>query len=98
MLLIADSGSTKTDWRLVNEEGKTVTSVKTEGLNPYFLTKEKIASVVREKVVPFVDDVQKIFFYGAGCGVPAKANQVKEALESAVPAKSTPEVSGDILG
>jgi N-acetylglucosamine kinase-like BadF-type ATPase len=98
MLLIADSGSTKTDWRLVNDEGKTVTSAKTEGLNPYFLTREKITSIVREKVVPFVDDVQKVFFYGAGCGVAAKANQVKEALESAVPARSVPEVSGDILG
>jgi glucosamine kinase len=99
MLLIADSGSTKTDWRLVNEDGKAVTSTKTEGLNPYFLSREKITAIVKEKVVPHImTEVQKVFFYGAGCGVPVKANQVKEALEAAVPARHAPEVSGDILG
>jgi glucosamine kinase len=98
MLLIADSGSTKTDWRLVNEEGKTVSTTITEGLNPYFLSTEKIASIIAEKVLPIIQDVEKVFFYGAGCGLPAKADQVKTAIEVTIPGRSLPEVSGDILG
>lgn len=98
MLLIADSGSTKTEWRLVREDGIQVSSVITEGLNPYFLSKEEIAFTVREKVFPKTYDVEKIFFYGAGCGMAVKADLVKEALESVFPVRFSTEVSGDILG
>jgi glucosamine kinase len=97
MLLIADSGSTKTHWRLVDEDGTTITKVKTEGLNPYFLTTKEIANIVEVKVLPSVRDVDKVFFYGAGCGSAAKADQVKEAL-AVIPAKLEPEVAGDMLG
>lgn len=97
MLLIADSGSTKTDWRLVDEEGKPVAKTKTEGLNPFFLSTPKIESIIAERVLPLVKDVEKVFFYGAGCGLPAKANQIREALEI-IPSKHAPEVASDILG
>ena len=97
MLLIADSGSTKTDWRLVDEDGKTVAKTKTEGLNPFFVSGPRIISTIKDRVLPVISDVEKVFFYGAGCGLPAKADQVKEAL-SVIPAKAAPEVSGDILG
>ncbi len=98
MLLIADSGSTKTEWRLVNEEGNQITSVITEGLNPYFLSKEKITLTIEEKILPVVREVEKVFFYGAGCGLPVKANLVKEALDNTVSARFPSEVSGDIIG
>jgi glucosamine kinase len=99
MLLIADSGSTKTDWRLVDEVGKTVIKTKTEGLNPYFLSGQKIVSVIKERVLPVIHphDIEKVFFYGAGCGLPVKANQVKDAL-TIIPSRFGPEVAGDILG
>jgi glucosamine kinase len=98
MLLLADSGSTKTDWRLVDEDGNQITSVVTEGLNPYFLSKENIALIIQEKVLPMVEEVEKVFFYGAGCGLSVKANLVKDALSAAIPARYAAEVSGDILG
>lgn len=98
MLLIADSGSTKTDWRGVDEDGNQIISVITEGLNPYFSSKEKIVSTIREKIVPMVEDVEKVFFYGAGCGLAVKANLVKEALDTTVASRIRSEVSGDILG
>lgn len=98
MLLIADSGSTKTDWRVVDEDGNQITSVVTEGLNPYFVSPEKITSTIRERILPIVHDVEKVFFYGAGCGLPVKANVVKEALDATIPARVPAEVSGDILG
>ena len=98
MLLIADSGSTKTEWRVVDEDGNQVTSVITEGLNPYFLSKEKIASTIAEEVAPVAGEVEKVFFYGAGCGLPIKGNVVREALDTTIASRFRAEVSGDILG
>jgi glucosamine kinase len=98
MLLIADSGSTKTDWRLVDDDGNKVVSVVTQGLNPYFLSKEKIASTIREKILPLVADVEKVFFYGAGCGTSVKANILKEILDTTIVSRVPSEVTGDILG
>jgi N-acetylglucosamine kinase-like BadF-type ATPase len=98
MLLIADSGSTKTEWRLVDDAGKTMNSVITEGLNPYFITQQQIASTVEEKVLPIAINVEKVFFYGAGCGLQLKAKQVSEALDAAIQVGHPAEVAGDILG
>jgi glucosamine kinase len=98
MILIADSGSSKTEWRAVDEDGNTIVSLITEGLNPYFLSKEKIATTIREKVLPMVRNVEKVFFYGAGCGLPIKANIVKDVIEKTIPSRMAPDVVGDILG
>jgi N-acetylglucosamine kinase-like BadF-type ATPase len=98
MILIADSGSTKTDWRLVDEGGNRLSSVVTEGLNPYFLSEEEIAAIIQQKVLPSLDNVEKIFFYGAGCGAPVKAHLVSHALLSVINTRPRVEVSGDILG
>lgn len=97
MLLIVDSGSTKTDWRLVDEEAKTVVKIKTDGLNPYFLSVAEISRIISEHVLPLVPYVDKIFFYGAGCGSAPKAEQVRQAL-SVIPSRRSPEVAGDMLG
>src|SRR5690606_9494797 len=98
MLLIADSGSTKTDWRLVNEEGKTVRTIHSKGLNPYFLTEQEIASTIQEEVLPQISQVDKVWFYGAGCGLPAKVQQVQSAIASVIPCPQPVEVNGDMLG
>ncbi|MBD8487919.1 N-acetylglucosamine kinase [Echinicola sp. CAU 1574] len=98
MLLIADSGSTKTDWRLVDEEGKTINSVQCKGLNPYFLTEAEIAKIIKNEVTPIASEVDKVIFYGAGCGLPVKVEQVKSAIESVISVKYPTEVYGDILG
>ncbi|QDH79285.1 N-acetylglucosamine kinase [Echinicola soli] len=98
MLLIADSGSTKTDWRLVDEEGNTIDSVQCKGLNPYFLTEREIAGVIEKEVLPVARQAEKVIFYGAGCGLAAKVAQVKSAIESVLPVKYPTEVYGDILG
>jgi glucosamine kinase len=82
----------------VDEDGNKVAAVITEGLNPYFLSKEKIASTISEKVLPAVKNVEKVFFYGAGCGSLIKANQVREALEMAFNSRIPADVAGDILG
>lgn len=68
MLLIADSGSTKCDWRLVAED-KTYTDFETIGINPYFHSENLIEAELNknEALVAFADKVKAVFFYGAGC-------------------------------
>lgn len=68
MLLIADSGSTKCDWRLVDED-KSYRDFKSIGINPYFHDEEVIEAELK-KVEPLIENADKItavFFYGAGC-------------------------------
>lgn len=50
MKLIADSGSTKTDWSLVDESGKVVDTCKSQGLNPYHLSEDEMLRVLQEEV------------------------------------------------
>lgn len=68
MIIIAESGATKTDWRSVTDDG-TVTSVQTEGLNPMMMSHEQMSRVIG-KAVPDVNPsgrpVSHVFFYGAG--------------------------------
>ena len=70
--LIADGGSTKTVWCLM-EDGKEMARVKTQGLNPYFQTEEKIKQIIKMELLYQLrtqgynpDDVKKIEYYGAG--------------------------------
>lgn len=67
MILVADSGSTKTDWRLINDKTE-VLACSTMGFNPYFVDvavvlKELSASILEGKK----EEVEQVFFYGAGC-------------------------------
>ena len=97
MLLLADSGSTKTEWRLVDHRGQVAASLISEGLNPYFLTEQEIARVIETKVLPRVASVTQVFFYGAGCGLAPKAEQVKRAIDRVIPTPHGAGVAGDIL-
>ena len=66
MQLIADSGSTKVDWRAIKEDGSVV-EISTEGINPVFQTREQILDIFNTKLVPVLGNgVKQIFFYGAG--------------------------------
>ncbi|MEK6481606.1 BadF/BadG/BcrA/BcrD ATPase family protein [Catalinimonas sp. 4WD22] len=80
MILIADSGSTKTDWRVIDEAGK-VSQAKTVGLNPYLETQDKMIAVLREELYPQLRaTIREIHFYGAGCATNSACNKVKNAL------------------
>lgn len=79
MILIADSGSTKTDWAVLDTLTSTPVRVGTQGINPILFTDEQIDSVLQEELLPKLleagisgEMVQQVFFYGAGCtGTPA---------------------------
>lgn len=70
MTLTADSGSTKCDWILSNEETGIVFKTRTKGLNPKLLNKNQILEIIRESPELFnsKETITKVNFYGAGCG------------------------------
>jgi glucosamine kinase len=80
MILIADSGSTKTDWVLMNS--KEHARYKTIGYNPYFINSESIYHSITESLLPQFDPqlVESIYFYGAGCSTPENVEIVHKAL------------------
>ena len=101
MILIADSGSTKTDWRLI-DENKQIHQFATQGINPYFKTTEEVSLILRSELVPQITSnilhlISQIYFYGAGCRVEDKKNIVEKALSEVFP-KSKIEIYSDLLG
>ena len=86
MILIAESGGTKTNWCAVSGSEETGI-VPTIGLNPNFVSKETIREVVSLEVLPAMNnpDVDEVWFYGAGCAGEAMLRKVAEAINSALP-------------
>lgn len=68
MILIADSGSTKTDWCLV-EGMEVVKSVATQGITPIHQSPDEIENILKSELLPNVSDynIDQLFFYGSGC-------------------------------
>jgi N-acetylglucosamine kinase-like BadF-type ATPase len=81
MVLIADSGSTKTTWALI-DKGELKTTIQTPGLNPYFHTSETIEATLRADLAPNLscDFIKEIHFYGAGCSTENNNNMLKESM------------------
>lgn len=83
MILIADSGSTKADWRYITRDGRTITEFSTMGFNPYFHTAELVRMKLAESepVVKIKNEVEYVFFYGAGCSSEPLNAIIKEGLQ-----------------
>ena len=70
MILIADSGSTKSDWIALDNKGVQLFKTRTRGMNPAILSSDQLLErlVESEELVAHKDQVNQVFFYGAGCG------------------------------
>lgn len=81
MILIADSGSTKTDWILTDGKSS-VTRYSTIGFNPYFTGSETIYESLAARLSSQFDAalVTKVYFYGAGCSNDENVGIANEAL------------------
>ncbi len=68
MWLIAESGSTSTDWLLMGENDEVIGEFYSPGINPTFLSEERIADIVQEALGGKLDlhRIQQVFFFGAG--------------------------------
>ena len=98
MKLIADSGSTKTEW-ILTDKGNAVRCALTKGYNPYYYDKQVLHDAIASELLPVIGqaEVTEIYFYGAGCSTPANNNIVKGILYSFFPF-ATIEVEHDLLG
>lgn len=97
MKLIADCGSTKIDWCVLDEK-KLVKQVFTPGMNAIMLTEEEMAARIAAELVPEVKDLEinEIYFYGAGCIADDVCGNVRNALFSNFKAEVI-EVNTDLL-
>ena len=98
MILIADCGSTKIDWCLV-EKGEIVKRLFTPGINAVLLTEEEIRQRIAEEVAPELQgyDIREIYFYGAGCISDEVCGNVSRAIFASIAAPVI-EVYTDMLG
>lgn len=96
-LLIADSGSTKTDWRII-QDGKETRAIATKGMNPFFQTPSEMETELRSSLLPHlpVPLFDAIYFYGAGC-TPEKSQVVAQTLQQCIKVKDCIEVHSDLL-
>jgi len=83
MILVVDSGSTKTDWIAVDAKGKILFSTQTLGLNPQVLS----SAILKERIINNFDlyqnreQVTHLYFYGAGCGVESPQLRINKVFD-----------------
>lgn len=103
MILIADSGSTKTEWCLLDKASGSTKTIYTQGINPFQMTEDIIVSILTSELLPSIgaSSITAIHFYGAGC-TPEKsaivANAIRKALNLNHPNGGLLSVHSDMLG
>lgn len=101
MILIVDSGSTKTDWTFLNGQ-EVLHSVKTQGINPFHLQKRDIDRILQSELLPETESidnssVSELYYYGAGCATNQVCQEMKELLNQYFP-NADICVESDMLG
>jgi len=97
MILIADSGSTKTEW-CVSDKGNRIQRITTKGMNPYFQSEEEIGEEIRLSLLPKLQTTtfDALYFYGAGC-LPEKIPMMQNVLSKYLKVRNV-DVNSDMLG
>ncbi len=97
MILIADSGSTKIDWCVV-DHGKLVKQVFTCGMNALLLTEDEMQLRIATELMPEIKDfnIDKVYYYGAGCVSDEVCGNVRNAIAANIDAREI-EVHSDLL-
>lgn len=85
MILIADSGSTKTSWALINKDDHT--TIDTAGYNPYYMGPDEIKRILNEEMTEkfLKASIDEIHYYGSGCSTEKNCGMVSEALKEHFP-------------
>lgn len=97
MILIADCGSTKIDWCLL-ENGKQVKIVSSTGMNAMLMTREEMSKQIATELMPQIQgiEIDEIYYYGAGCLGDEVCGNVRDALYENIPAKKI-DVQSDLI-
>ena len=99
-LLIADSGSTKTDWALVSTASKDVRRMTTQGINPFHQNELTIRQIFFDELLPQIDNpngVGRIRFYGSGVRQELQG-PMEGLLRNVFPSAIDVQARGDLLG
>jgi len=83
MIAVIDSGSTKSDWIIVDKHGNQLfEKIRTKGLNPAILSENKLAKYINKSdvLIENKDKIEYVFFYGAGCGTEIPRAMLKKVL------------------
>lgn len=85
MYLVADGGSTKIDWGIIND-GQILQRFQTGGINPYFNTGEEIHQILKGEL-HFMEPhrIKGLYFYGAGCSSKQRNQRVEKAFKMLFP-------------
>lgn len=83
MILIADGGSTKADWILLDQKGNQVLKTRTGGLNPAVFAPDLMRMRLNENsdFIQYKTKITEVYFYGAGCGTPKPTALLKSIFE-----------------
>ena len=83
MHIIADSGSTKTEWLVVNDNGQLIKTIYSRGFNPYYQPDNEITTILSEELLPYLDEQPKyIVYYGAGCSTSYNCSLIRTSFQS----------------
>ncbi|MCC2589625.1 BadF/BadG/BcrA/BcrD ATPase family protein [Chryseobacterium sp. MFBS3-17] len=87
MIAIVDGGSTKCDWVVLDQTGKVFLKTETKGFNPNIINPELIVPEIENNpnLLSVKNSMQKVFFYGSGCGTAENAAVVEKELKKALP-------------
>lgn len=97
MILIADSGSTKTDWRLLS--GQEVISMSTRGLNPYHSSKKEIEEELKKLDLQGEErNIHEIYFYGSGVANDEMKDIIHSSLQKRIGVHPYIQVLDDLTG
>jgi N-acetylglucosamine kinase-like BadF-type ATPase len=97
-LLLADSGSTKTDW-CVLDNGKTAERYTTRGTNPFFQSEEEISNELTMALLPQLGSTRfdRVHFYGAGLAFPDKIDLLRNILRRHLQVDDEVEAGSDMM-
>lgn len=99
MILIADSGSTKTAWCLISGNQR-VKDITTKGINPFYQTEEEIEAELKNTLCQEIggeNKINSVYFYGAGCADSQINNKLAKTLQQVLKSDKA-GVSSDMLG
>ncbi len=96
-ILIADSGSTKTEWCFIQNGKKK--KLFTQGISPYFLSEDQIIGILENELLPGLkkNAPEEIYFYGTGCSNAANVKMMGRAIQSVFP-DSGLHIDHDLMG
>jgi glucosamine kinase len=84
-ILIADSGSTKSEWCFISNGRKKI--INTQGASPYFLNELQLVDMMRKELLPSLkkSEPTSVYFYGTGCAAAANRAIVRRAINRIFP-------------